>query len=183
MKKIVIYFQISVIAIVQMASCEVRDREWNPADELGGMAEYWAMRYIDDALDYAVNPHDTLSTYYSYSKWPVAITSNLNDTLSIDFIVDGRIEDDSVVISYRLLQIKDSVVVTADGYRYSDRLWSHMYTVDEGIINYEGTFRVDFYEKGKTTPWAWSDVIYSRSDRYDPYDRRPYVKETKTGWY
>ncbi len=181
MKKIVFKFRIAVIAALLMTSCEVRN--WDPAAELGGMAEYWAMRYIDDALDYAVNPHDTLSTYYSYSKWPVAITSNLNDTLSIDFIVDGRIEDDSVVISYRLLQIKDSVVVTADGYRYSDRLWAHMYTVDEGIINYEGTFRIEFYENGKTTPWAWSNVRYSKSDRNDPYNSRQYVKETETGWY
>ena len=108
---------------------------------------------------------------------------NLNDTLSIDFKKDGRIEGDSVVISYRLLQIKDSVVVTADGYRYSDRLWAHMYTVDEGIINYEGTFRVEFYENGKTTPWAWSNVRYSKSDRNDPYNSRQYVKETETGWY
>ena len=142
MKKIALYFRIAVITALLMASCEVR--YWDPAAELGGMAEY---------------------------------------TLSIDFKKDGRIEGDSVVISYRLLQIKDSVVVTADGYRYSDRLWAHMYTVDEGIINYEGTFRVEFYENGKTTPWAWSDVRYSRSERYDPYDSHQYVKETETGWY
>ena len=181
MKKIALYFRIAVITALLMASCEVR--YWDPAAELGEMAGYWAGSYIDDALDFAVNPRDSLRKYYSDVKWHVAITSNLNDTLSIDFKKDGRIEGDSVVISYRLLQIKDSVVVTADGYRYSDRLWAHMYTVDEGIINYEGTFRVEFYENGKTTPWAWSDVRYSRSERYDPYDSHQYVKETETGWY
>lgn len=181
MKKIVFNFRIAVIAALLMASCEVRN--WDPAAELGGMAEYWARSYIDDALDYAVNPHDSIRKYYSDAKWSVSITSNLNDTLSIDFKSDGLIEGDSVVISYRLLQIKDSVVVTADGYRYSDRLWAHMYTVDEGIINYEGTFRIEFYENGKTTPWAWSDVRYSKSDRNDPYNSRQYVKGTETGWY
>ena len=58
----------------------------------------------------------------------------------------------------------NAVAVVVDGYRYSDDFWTHLYTTDPGIINYEGKFRIDFYETGKTTPWAWGEVTYQRND-------------------
>ena len=72
------------------------------------------------------------------------------------------------------------MVVTVDGYRYAEKFWVHLYTVGEGIINYEGKFRVDFYETGKNTPWATSEREYSPSDK-DKYT--PYSTTTQTNWY
>ena len=178
MKKI-IFYKLAIIAMVILTSCE--GREFDPVEDISGLARNWSYWYVDDVLDYVVDNYDTIGYY---SDRITAITSNLKDTLSIDFTYRYNDDDgDSVNVLSSLLQIKDSIIVTTDGYRYSDKFWVHLYTVYPGIVNYEGKFRVDFYETGKTTPWAWSEIIYTKSSENYRYST-PYSKsETKTGWY
>ena len=81
-----------------------------------------------------------------------------------------------------LIQIGDTATVVVDGYRYSDNLWAHLYTVDTGIINYKGMFRIDFYETGKTIPWAWSETTFEKDTT--KYHYKPYKhNDPKVGRY
>ena len=178
MKKVIFHIKLAVIATVFLASCVTR--EWDPAEDISGLAETWARWYVDDALDYAVDRYDTLGYY---SDWKTFITSSLKDTLSIDIICCYNKDDsDSVNVTTTLRQVKDSIIVTTDGYRYSDKFWVHIYTVDPGIVNYEGNFHVDFYETGKNTPWAWSEIKYN-GVKNSSYSRSYSKSETITGWY
>ena len=160
MKK-VIYFMYVILATVLMTSCITQ--EWDPDEEIKVLSDKWSSNYVDNVLRYAMD-----------SK------TSLKDTLSIDFTRREREGGDSVNISSVLFQIKDSMVVTVDGYRYADKFRAHLYTVDAGIINYKGKFRVDFYETGKDTPWISSEIEYNPSDE-SKY--RPYSKGSKTIWY
>lgn len=181
MKKKTCYIQLAFIVFVFLSSCEAR--EWDPAGDLGGLAEKWSGFYVDDALKFAVNYNDTLG--YDWEP-KIFVTSSLKDTLSIDFksSISNR-EGDSIFVISRLLQIKDSMILTVSGYRYSEKFWAHLYTEGDGIVNWDGVFHVDFYETGKTIPWAWSEIRYRRSSRH--YHDGSYVHydkdATKTGWY
>ena len=178
MKKVIFHIKLAVIATVFLASCVTR--EWDPAEDISGLAKTWSRWYVDDALDYAVDRYDTLGHSY---EWQTFVTSSLKDTLSIDIICCYNQDDsDSVNVTTKLRQIKDSIIVTTDGYRYSDKFWVHIYTVDPGIVNYEGKFHVDFYETGKTTPWAWSEIKYNGVKLYN-YGKSYSKSETITGWY
>ena len=90
-------------------------------------------------------------------------------------------KNDSVDVTSTLLQIRDSVIIKSDGYRYSQKYWAHLFTVDPGIINYEGKYHIDFYEIGKDTPWAWAEVIFTKN----PKSKYKYntSKEPVVGWY
>ena len=153
----------AVLATFLMTSCVTR--KWDPTDEIEDMSDVWARQYVNDVLRYAIGPE-----------------SNIKDTLSMDFTHRYRTNGDSVNVCSSLFQIKDSMVVTVDGYRYAEKFWVHLYTVGEGIINYEGKFRVDFYETGKNTPWATSEREYSPSDK-DKDKYTPYSTTTQTNWY
>ena len=119
MKRVKIYIKLAVIATVFLASCVTT--EWDPAEDISGLAEKWASWYVDDALDYSINRYDTLG--YA-NEWQTYATSNLMDTLSIDIICCYDKDDgDSVNVISKLRQIKDSIFVTTDGYRYSDKFW------------------------------------------------------------
>lgn len=176
MKKVIFHIKLAVISTVFMTSCVTK--EWNPVEDLDSLARDWSYRYVDDALDYAIEGYST-NEYYA---WRVN-TPSLKDTLSIDIIRCYKDEGDSVNVTSKLLQIKDSVIVTTEGYIYSDRFWAHLFTAAPGIVNFEGKFHVDFFENGKTTPWAWSEIEYSGSGKKGRYSK-PYNKsESRTNWY
>ena len=178
MKKVIFHIKLAVIATVFLTSCVTK--EWDPVNDICGLTENWADKYVHDALDYAIDRYDTLG--YAY-EWKTFVTSSLKDTLSIDFIYRYSVNGDSVNVSSTLLQIKDSIIVITDGYRYSDKFWVHMYTVGPGIVNYKGKFHVDFYETGKTAPWAWSEINYSGVRYRTNYGKSYNQDETQTGWY
>lgn len=184
MRKIASYIQLAIITTVLLSSCEAR--VWDPVDDLDDLTRGWSNSYVDRILRYAVNHYDTLK---NYSDPEMFMASALQDTLSMDYIAraGSNGSGDSVYVICKLLQIQDSIVLTVDGYRYSEKFWVHLFTADEGIINCEGKFHVDFYETGKTTPWAWSEINYhsSPSSNYN-YDHHyiNYLKDkTITGWY
>ena len=164
MKKIISYFKYAVLATVLITSCITR--EWDPVEDMEGLADTWSAQYVDHAMRYAIGPE-----------------SIPKDTLSIDFTDSYRRNGDSVNVISSIFQIKDSLVVSVEGYIYAEKFWVHLYTVGAGIVNYEGKFRVDFYETGKDTPWACSEIGYSPSEKKYKYSQ-PYNKSvTKTNWY
>jgi hypothetical protein len=181
MRKVISHIKFALLATTLITSC--RTQEWDPAEDLKDLTYNWSCRYVDDALSYAV---DSLYTLNRYSDKQTVLSSVLKDTLSIDFAYRYSRNGDSVNVSSGLLQIKDSIFVTTDGYIYADKFWAHLFTADSGIINYKGVFHVDFYETGQTVPWAWSEIWYNKSDEektYYSYTKYYKKSETHKVWY
>ena len=180
MRKFTIYLLIAGLA--GFMSC--RGNDWDTEEELKALSRTWANDYVNYTLRQGVLAADTLQGIKNgrYVGDDIKTTSVLKDTLMsvFHFTKETEYNHDSVNIISSLLQIRDSIVVKADGYRYSDKYWVHLYTVDPGIVNYEGKFRIDFYENGETTPWGWSEITYHKSDvpYYTCYFDTPVV-----GWY
>ena len=166
MKKIALY--ISVAVLCTLAACQGKD--WDTDEELMNLTDNWSYGYVDYTLDY------TLQKIVEEDYDGIVITTTvIKDTICREFhhITDVE-EDDPVNVVTTLYQFGDSTIVTVDGYRYTNKYFAHLYTLDPGIVNYEGVFHVDFYETGKTTPWAWGEIKYDKdSDKksYYPYKR------------
>lgn len=180
MRKLTIYLLIAGLA--GFMSC--RGNDWDTEEELKALSRTWANDYVNYTLRQVVLAADTLQGIKNgrYVGDDIKTTSVLKDTLMsvFHFTKETEYNHDSVNIISSLLQIRDSIVVKADGYRYSDKYWVHLYTVDPGIVNYEGKFRIDFYENGETTPWGWSEITYHKSDV--PY-YKCYFDTPVVGWY
>ena len=152
MRKISIYIVAAVLTC--LTACQGKD--WDTEDELAMLTANWSEGFVDYTLN------KTVEKDY---EGIVVTTTVINDTICREFhhLSDFK-EDDSINVVTTLYQFGDSNIVTVDGYRYSNRYFAHLYTVNPGIVNYEGLFHVDFYETGKTTPWAWGEVTYEKSD-------------------
>ena len=170
MKKFALY--LSVVAfLTSMVACE--GKEWDADEELRKISTDWAGDYIDYVLD-NLTIDKTDSTTYSYRQH-IYITTDYKDTLrrEIHFVQSKGEKRDSADVVSTLVQYGDTVIVTTDGYRYSNKYYAHLYTVDSGIVNYDGEFRIDFFETGKNTPWVTSVIRYRRAhdkDAYHHYD-------------
>ena len=177
MKKFALY--LSIIAFLTgLVACE--GKAWDTDESLKEITYVWSGNYIDYVYNnLAIEKIDTIE--YSY-KEKMYITTDYKDTLRnvIRFVQSKDEKEDSVDVVSTLVQYGDTVIVTTDGYRYYDELWAHLYTLDPGIINCEGIFHVDFYETGKTTPWAWGEVPYQKTE--DSYTRRQF-DNIKVGRY
>ena len=158
MKKITLYFALIVVASWTMTGCE--GRNWDTDDALSSITADWSYVYVSRVMDCLVS-----DTIFEDQFGTASVTFSKKDTLKLDVRWQFSEEKgDSVNVHSSLVEISDSVAVVVDGYRYSDEFWAHLYTIEPGIINYEGKFRIDFYETGKTTPWAWGEVTYEKSD-------------------
>ncbi|MBO7589942.1 MAG: hypothetical protein J6T18_11025 [Bacteroidaceae bacterium] len=179
MKKIALYLSFAVVACIM--AC--KGNEWETDEELEWLTESWARDYVSYTLNQAIISTDTTSKLDNkYRKTTITSTSVLSDTIyrEFHFTKGNENKTDSVNVISALLQIRDSIIVNADGFRYSDKYWVHLYTIDPGIVNYEGKFHVDFYETGKTTPWGWSELTFRKdSGRYAPY----FFENALIGWY
>ena len=177
MKKFSLYFALIVVIASALTACEGRD--WDTDDELECLSNNWSY-YVSDVLEYIFESVDTTKNKDGRIS---TITASINDTLNLEFHwKTNSVNGDSVNVSSTLFQIGDSSIVKVDGYRYSDGLWAHLFTVGSGIINCEGTFHIDFYETGKTSPWGWTEIEYHKNldqYRYNPYERG----DTKVGRY
>lgn len=166
MKKFTLYLFVAVVT--SLVACQ--GKEWDTEEELSRIAKSWTYGYVEYALSGIMDDIDTLSGGKD-SKF--IITTTIKDSLRREYHHKAGWESgDSADVLTTLVQIGDSTIVTTDGYRYSKKFYAHLYTLDQGIINYEGKFRIDFYETGKTSPWAWSEVKFeknTRGNRYEPY--------------
>lgn len=175
MKKITLYISFAIVASIM--AC--KGNEWETNDELERLTESWARDYVSYTLQQAIIPMDTTSKIdNNYKKTTITATSILSDTIyrEFHFTKGNENKSDSVNVISTLLQIRDSIIVKTDGYRYSDKYWVHLYTIEPGIINYNGKFHVDFYDTDKTAPWGWSEVTFRKTEgKYAPYLLGEYV--------
>lgn len=161
MRKISLYIVAAVLTC--LTACQGKD--WDTEDELAMLTANWSEGFVDYTLNKTVEKdYDGI----------VVTTTVINDTICREYhhLSDFK-EDDSINVVTALYQFGDSTIVTVDGYRYSNKYYAHLYTLDPGIVNYEGLFHVDFYEIGKATPWAWGEIKYEKDSGglYYPYKR------------
>ena len=156
MKKIALY----TLLLITVGFVSCKEKEWDTEQELKELTYSW-LYFVEEVMSYSVDLDDTLT--YKNDKIQIIAKSRLTDSLFVEFKYNiNEPTSDSVNVTSTLTQIRDSFVVKVDGYRYSQKYWAHLFTVDPGIINYEGKFHVDFYEIGKTTPWAWTEITYHK---------------------
>ena len=175
MKKFTLYF---LAVITSLVACQ--GKEWDTEEELRRITESWTYGYVEYPLDDIIAKKDSLT---DGKDSELIITSTLKDSLRREYHHRSGWEyGDSVDVLSTLVQIGYSTFLTIDGYRYSKKFYAHLYTIDPGIVDYEGNFYIDFYETGKTTPWAWGKVTYSK-DSTDKNKYYPYISKTEVGWY
>lgn len=178
MKKSAIY--LSILSLLFLAACQ--GRQFDSRQELEELTDYWATEFVNHALSRVIDVNQTETHTVDNMQWTSSI--QLKDTIYRVFRDEYTLSNgDSVNVTSRLLQIKDSIVVVTEGYIYSDLYKTHLYTVGPGIINYNGKFHIDFCLRGWTNPWAWGEVKYSKIiDDTDEY-YYPYTQVTEVGWY
>lgn len=152
-----------VLLLITACFVSCKGEEWDTEEEMRELTLSWCY-FIDDIMHYSIQLNDTLK--HKDDKIKIIAKSSLKDSLFVEFKYDvHQPGSDSLYVTSTLTQIGDSTIVKTDGFRYSDKFWVHLFTTDPGIINYDGIFHVDFYEIGKDTPWAWSEVKYRKSNR------------------
>ena len=177
MKKTSLYITFALLALVGITACV--GRNFDPDQDMKDLSDGWACEYVDNVLDQKIRSVDSSFN----KKWSVT-TSMIKDTLykEIHNTYSKKYPlFDSVEVTSTFIQIRDSLIVKVDGYRYSEKYWAHLFTVGDGILDYEGKFRVEYYEIGEKTPWGWTETTYRKNEH--PNDRKPYLKKTKVGWY
>ena len=87
---------------------------------------------------------------------------------------------DSVDITTTIVLTDTTMTTVTDGYRYADNITAHMFTVDPGIIDYNGKLHFDFYKTDGMIPWAWTEITYSKTDDSDVIT---YLRNNEFGWY
>ena len=140
--------------------------EWDTQETLVGLSESWTRIYVEDLM------HD-YSQYKDVAKdstSKVHYTVTFNDTVAVECIFRGMIGGDSVDITTTIVLI-DTTMTTVT---------AHMFTVDPGIIDYNGKLHFDFYKTDGMIPWAWTEITYHK---IDDSDYIPYLRDSKFGWY
>ena len=133
MKKISLYISVALVAFVGLISCQ--GRVFDPEEDLQDLSSEWAHEYVDLVLDQKILPED--SAYYK--KWSVT-TAYISDTLYKEIrnkYGSDPYRLDSVDVTSTFIQIHDSLIVKVDGYRFSEKYWAHLFTVGDGILEYE----------------------------------------------
>lgn len=161
MRKIAIYC--AVVVLTCLSACQ--GKTWDTEDELTMLTVVWGQLFVDYTLDKI--DEDSIVN----ENGRVVVKTIKGDTICHEIHHSFNSEDeDSINVITTLYQIGDKTIVTVDGYRYSNKYFAHLFTTEPGIVNYEGKFHVDFYETGKTAPWAWGEVTYRKKvDEYKPY--------------
>ena len=150
--------------------------EWDTQETLVGLSESWTRIYVEDLM------HD-YSQYKDVAKdstRKVRYTVTLNDTVAVESIFRGMIRVDSVDITTTIVLTDTTMTTVTDGYRYADNITAHIFTVDPGIIDYDGKLHFDFYKTDGMIPWAWTEIKYIKTD--DSGDIS-FLRDTKFGWY
>ncbi len=150
--------------------------EWDTQETLVGMSESWAWIYVEDLMHYYSQYKDVAKD----STRKVRYTVTLNDTVAVESIFRGMIGGDSVDITTTIVLTDTTMTTVTDGYRYADNITAHMFTVDPGIIDYNGKLHFDFYKTDGMIPWAWTEITYSKTDDSDYI---PYLRNSEFGWY
>lgn len=150
--------------------------EWDTQETLVGLSESWARIYVQDLmLDYS-----HFKDVAQDSTRKVRYTVTFNDTVAVESIFRGMIGGDSVDITTTIVLIDTTMTTVTDGYRYADNITAHIFTVNPGIIDFDGKLHFDFYKTDGMIPWAWTEITYRKADDSDSMS---YQRDTKFGWY
>ena len=166
MKKFAVISYILVL-ITGFVSCT--GVEWDTRETFTCLSKSWASEYLG-----AVIPLDEVN-----DRGTVII---LKDTLSLDYHFKGCERGDSINITTSVKKFDDSVIASTEGYRFSNSIKAHIFTVSPGIVNYSGTLHIDFYETGKSKPWAWTEVVFDEAAKEEGYSSSSFTK-VRMGWY
>ena len=150
--------------------------EWDTQETLVGMSESWARIYVEDLMSDYGHYKDVAKD----STRKVQYTVTFNDTVAVECIFRGMIGGDSVDITTTIVLTDTTMTTVTDGYRYADNITAHMFTVDPGIIDYNGKLHFDFYKTDGMIPWAWTEITYRKIDDSNVI---PYLRNSKFGWY
>ncbi len=150
--------------------------EWDTQETLVGLSESWTRIYVEDLM----HDYSQYKDVVKDSTRKVQYTVTLNDTVAVESIFRGMIGGDSVDITTTIVLTDTTMTTVTDGYRYADNITAHMFTVDPGIIDYNGKLHFDFYKTDGMIPWAWTEITYSKTDDSDVI---PYLRNSKFGWY
>ncbi len=165
-----IFALVCCIAAISIGFSSCNGVEWDREDSLKGMSHEWAHIYLSEVID------DYDDYYY------VAGNAKINDTIAFEKVfacMDGK---DSVNVTTTITLIDSVMTATTDGYRYADNLTAHIFTVDPGIVDKIGKLHIDFYQTDGMTPWAWTEVTFSKDNWYKFY-RRYEFEDVTVGWY
>ena len=150
--------------------------EWDIQETLVGLSKSWAYTYVEDLMRDYSHYQDVAQDSIGNVRYMVTF----NDTVAVESIFRGMIGGDSVDITTTIVLIDTTMTAVTDGYRYADNITAHIFTVDPGIIDYDGKLHFDFYETDGMIPWAWTEITYRK---IDDSDYIPYQRDTNFGWY
>lgn len=160
-----IFALICCVTVIFTGFISCKGIDWDRDDALIGMSNLWARKYVTSVIsDY----EDYYDTSYG-NKGRVVI---INDTIAVETIFTGMADGDSLNITTTIVMIDSTLIATTDGYRFADNLTAHIFTVDPGIVDYNGKLHIDFYLTDGMIPWAWTEVTFKKN-QYN----------TKLGWY
>ena len=169
-KKYILALVCCIAAIsIGFSSCD--GVEWDREESLKGMSQEWARRYLADVI------YDCED--YSF----LAGNATVKDTIAIEkkfAHMDGK---DSVNVTTTVVIIDSVLTATTEGYRYADNLTAHIFTVAPGIVDRCGKLHIDFYQTDGMTPWAWTEVTFSKEDWSNIIYRRSESENVTVGWY
>jgi len=150
--------------------------EWDTQETLVGLSESWTRIYVEDLM----HDYSQYKDVVKDSTRKVQYTVTLNDTVAVESIFRGMIGGDSVDITTTIVLTDTTMTTVTDGYRYADNITAHMFTVDPGIIDYNGKLHFDFYKTDGMIPWAWTEITYRKIDDSNVI---PYLLNSEFGWY
>ena len=146
--------------------------EWDREESLKGMSNEWAHIYLVKVIDDCQDNFDSYQSKYA----------TINDTIAYETVFAHMDGGDSVNITTTVVIIDSVMTTTAQGYRYSDNLTAHIYTIDPGIVDQNGKLRIDFYQTDGNIPWAWTEVSFSK-DNWSNFYRGYDFDNVTLGWY
>ena len=158
------------IAAISIGFSSCDGVEWDREESLKGMSNEWAYIFVAKVID----------DYDDYNY--VAKTATINDTIAFEKTFAFMDGNDSVNVKTTIVIVDSVMTATTEGYRYSDNLTAHIFTVAPGIVDRNGKLHIDFYLTDGMTPWAWTEVSFSE-DEWKYFYRPNRYNNTTMGWY
>jgi len=162
-----IFVLICYVTVISLGLISCKGIDWDRDDELIGMSNLWAQKYVESVITNYERNYRTPSDNKER-------TVTINDTIAVETFFTGMADGDSLNIMTTIVKIDSVLTATTDGYRIADNLTAHIFTIDPGIVDRNGILHIDFYLTDGMIPWAWTEVTFKKNQ---------YFENTKLGWY
>jgi len=178
MKKLNIIAAVCCFALVSIGFGSCKGVEWDTEEALIGMSNSWAYYYVGTVINKYEDYHNDAPD----STGEIHSTMVFNDTVAVETLFSGILDGDSLHITTSVFMVDTTSIVTTDGYRIADNLTAHIFTVNPGIVNYEGILHIDFYKTDGLVPWAWTEVLFKKENQLKGFRHYTFT-DTRFGWY